>query len=220
MNNKGFIATSLLYSFFLLFCAIILAYAASLAHNSLLLNKEVDMINDDLHTNKILSNTKVGEYFRLNLCISEDKKAFFESVDTLNYIYIGNRNGNSTLISNEINYKVSNLELLNLFLNDIYVKNGLMTYISRSMSYDDYNMIKTNYDILNNDNYYLIANNPSNYYSGSYYYDSSSKTLKNYSTSTTIYLRLSFDILPNTRIIGGNGTLSSPYILEGGAVSC
>lgn len=220
MNKKGFIATSLLYSFFLLFCALILAYAASLAHNALLLNKEVDKINEDLHANKILSNSKIGEYFRLNLCISSDKKEYFENEDTLDYIFIGNRDSNSILISKEINYKVSNLELLNLFLQDIKVINGSNTYTSRSMSNDDYNMINTNNDILNNNTYYLIANNPLNYYTGSYYYNSSTKSLIEYNTSEAIYLRLAFDIESSTRITGGNGTIANPYILEGGASSC
>lgn len=220
MNNKGFIATSLLYSFFLLFCALILAYAASLAHNSLLLNKEIDRINEDLHSNKVLSSSKVGEYFRLNLCISEDKRDFFESEDTLDYIYIGNSGSNSILISKEINYKVSNLVFLNLFLNDIRVVNGSNVYVSRSMSYDDYNMISSNSSLLSNDTYYLIANNPSSYYSGSYYYNSSSKSLVGYSDDVSVYLRLAFDIDSSTRIIGGSGTVASPYILEGGASSC
>ena len=39
MNKKGFIATSLLYSFFLLFCALILVFIGNMAQKSLLLNK-------------------------------------------------------------------------------------------------------------------------------------------------------------------------------------
>ena len=57
MNKKGFIATSLLYSFFLLFCALILVFIGNMAQKSLLLNKEIDQINEDyiqLNTLKML----------------------------------------------------------------------------------------------------------------------------------------------------------------------
>ena len=64
MNKKGFIATSLLYSFFLLFCAIILSFVGNLGHNTVLLNKAIDKINEDIHTTKYIYNVKVGDYFR------------------------------------------------------------------------------------------------------------------------------------------------------------
>ena len=64
MNKKGFIATSLLYSFFLLFCALILVFIGNMAQKSILLNKEIDQINEDLHSIKYLKDAKIGSYFR------------------------------------------------------------------------------------------------------------------------------------------------------------
>ena len=83
MNKSGFIATSLLYSFFLLFCALILVFAINIGHNSILLNKEKDKINEDIHSNKRIMHAEVGSYFRLNVCVDKDKRNWFNSADTM-----------------------------------------------------------------------------------------------------------------------------------------
>ena len=50
MNKKGFIATSLIYSFFLVFCATLASYVAINIHNKMLLNRVTDQIREDLNS--------------------------------------------------------------------------------------------------------------------------------------------------------------------------
>ena len=50
MNNKGFIATSLIYSFFLVFVAVMASILATYAHNRILVNNVNEGIVDDLNT--------------------------------------------------------------------------------------------------------------------------------------------------------------------------
>lgn len=245
MNKSGFIATSLLYSFFLLFCALILVFAINIGHNSILLNKEKDKINDDIHSNKRIMHAEVGSYFRLNVCVDKKK---FNSADTMDYILFQNDDENrfGHLVAKNLSYKLNSLELLNEILNSVYVKNEQDKITSRSMSMKDYNIItgigKENIKniILNsdfdNDNEhngeytvkYLLANNRNNYYRGSKVYNvylqkPEDKEISSNSSDITegkIFVRLVFDINSLTKIIGGDGTLSNPYVLEGGASAC
>ena len=248
MNKSGFIATSLLYSFFLLFCALILVFAINIGHNSILLNKEKDKINEDIHSNKRIMHVEVGSYFRLNVCVDKEKSSLFNSADTMDYILFQSDDENrfGHLVAKNLSYKLNSLELLNEILNSVYVKNGQDKITSRSMSMKDYNIItgikKENIKniILNsdfdNDNKhngentvkYLLANNRNNYYSGSKVYNvylqkPEDKEISSNSSDITegkIFVRLVFDINSLTKIIGGDGTLSNPYVLEGGASVC
>lgn len=233
MNKEGFVATSILYSFLIVFCAMLLTYIGVLGHNSILLNKEKDLINEELHSKIYLSNASIGTYFRLNVCSSSN---LFNSGDTINYILTNKSTNKYTLLSSEVSYKLNSYELLNDVLNKITIKyNGEKT-ISRSMSKADYNIIN-NYSntelkkkVLNIDidysgsnlsGYYLLANNSNNYYSGSESYNTKTKALTNanntLSNLSNMYIRLTFDIKENHRIISGDGTYSNPYIMEGGA---
>ena len=85
MNKKGFIATSILYSFFIVFCAMLLTYIGVLGHNSILVNKEKDLINEELHSMIYLSDAKDGDYFRLNV---NSNSSVFNSGDTINYFLV------------------------------------------------------------------------------------------------------------------------------------
>lgn len=254
MNKKGFIATSILYSFFIVFCAMLLTYIGILGHNSILVNKEKDLINEELHSNIYLSNADIGTYFRLNVCSRNDN--LFQSGDTINYILIKKdiSINNYTLLSSVASFKLNSFELLNDLLDKIYIKYKDNVIPSRSMSKDDYTAIKNiqndNEDklknkILNIDidyngsnliGYYLLANIRDNYYSGSESYKTyiiektesngeikreiegeainATNTLSNLSN---MYIRLTFDMEENYRIISGDGTYSNPYIMEGGA---
>ena len=241
MNKSGFIATSLLYSFFLLFCALILVFAINIGHNSILLNKEKDKINDDIHSNKRIMHAEVGSYFRLNVCVDKDSK--FNSADTMDYILFQNDdNGLGHFVAKNLSYKLNSLELLNEILNLVYVKNEQDKITSRSMSMKDYDKIKgiENENIKNiilnsdfdNDNEhegkasvkYLLANNSKNYYADSKVYNvylEQPEEIKNDDIiGDKIFVRLVFDINSLTKIIGGDGTLSNPYVLEGGASVC
>lgn len=250
MNKKGFIATSILYSFFIVFCAMLLTYIGVLGHNSILVNKEKDLINEELHSMIYLSDAKDGDYFRLNVCSTNDK--LFQSGDTINY-YLIKYGDKYVFVSSTVSFKLNSYELLNELLKKIYINYKGNTIPSRSMSKEDYDTITAYSDnklknkILNIDidynessGYYLLAinpNNPKNYYSGSVSYktyieETESNGEKKYeikgefidatntlSNLSNTYIRLTFDINQNYRIISGDGTYSNPYIMEGGA-SC
>lgn len=223
MNKKGFIATSLLYTFFLLFCALLLSFAASLAQKSLLVNKEIGKINDDLHGVKAIKDVNTFTYFKLNTCVNND---YFQQENTFDYILIKNNEdkNQSTFISSTTTYKINNISTLNTLLKNINVQNNGNIYPSRSITLDDYDIIKDK-KIAQLTSNYLIANNPDNNYTGSKYYiyslDNRTGTLsENLINTEEIYLRLAFDLDPNIMILSGNGTIISPYILEGSSVEC
>ena len=241
MNKKGFIATSLLYSFFLLFCALILVFIGNMAQKSILLNKEIDQINEDLHSIKYLKDAKIGSYFRLNVCVSS---SYFNQADTLDYIIFDNgttnENNMASLISKNYSFKLNSLELINNILSYISVKQGVNTIESRSMTINDYEQKISKiedekvrklliYSDFNYDTMYLLTDK-NNY--------TSSKVIKieenidkntipkmqnlnnDYINNEKVFVRLVFDIHNETMIIGGDGTSTNPFILKGGATPC
>ena len=170
--------------------------------------------------------------------------ALFNSGDTINYVLINKNINNYTMLSSVVSYKLNSYELLNEVLNKININYAGNKIISRSMSKADYNIINgysnvelkskiLNIEIIDYDSsgnkiegYYLLANNPNmpnSNYSGSESYYTKTKTLINASNTLSnlsyMYIRLTFDITNNYRIISGDGTYSNPYIMEGGA-SC
>lgn len=242
MNKKGFIATSLLYSFFLLFCALILVFIGNMAQKSLLLNKEIDQINEDLHSIKYLKDAKTGSYFRLNVCVSSD---YFNQADTLDYIIFDNgttdENKMASLISKNYSLKLNSLELINNILSHISVKQGVNTIESRSMTINDYKQKISKiedekarklliYSDFNYNTMYLLATDKNNY--------TNSKVIEikenidkntipaiqnlnnNDIKNEKVFVRLVFEIHNETMIIGGDGTSTNPFILKGGATPC
>lgn len=242
MNKKGFIATSLLYSFFLLFCALILVFIGNMAQKSILLNKEIDQINEDLHSIKYLKDAKIGSYFRLNVCVSS---SYFNKADTLDYIIFDNgttdKNNMASLISKNYSFKLNSLELINNILGYISVKQGVNTIESRSMTINDYEQKISKledekvrklliYSDFNYDTMYLLATDKNNY--------TNSKVIEikenidkntipaiqnlnnNDINNEKVFVRLVFDIHNETMIIGGDGTSTNPFILKGGATPC
>ena len=234
MNKSGFIATSLLYSFFLLFCALILVFAINIGHNSILLNKEKDKINEDIHSNKRIMHAEVGSYFRLNVCVDKDKRKWFNSADTMDYILFQNDDSKGKLVSKNYSYKLNSLELLDEILNSVYIKNYNIKIISKSMSLSDYNKISEinnadlKKDILVSDfdknTKYLLLVRENNEDSTSKVYDLKTQVVRDIDSSDIssddTFVRLVFQFNSLTKIIGGDGTLSNPYILEGGASGC
>lgn len=244
MNKKGFIATSLLYSFFLLFCALILVFIGNMAQKSLLLNKEIDQINEDLHSIKYLKNAKIGSYFRLNVCVSS---SYFNQADTLDYIIFDNgttdKNNMASLISKNYSFKLNSLELINNILGYISVKQGVNTIESRSMTINDYEQkiskLKDEdekvkklliYSDFNLDSMYLLATDKKNYTNSKVIKikeDKDKNTIHEIQdlnnddiNNEKVFVRLVFDIHNETMIIGGDGTSTNPFILKGGATPC
>lgn len=241
MNKKGFIATSLLYSFFMLFCALILVFIGNMAQKSLLLNKEIDQINEDLHSIKYLKDAKVGSYFRLNVCVSS---SYFNKADTLDYIIFDNgttdENKMASLISKNYSFKLNSLELINNILGYISVKQGENTIESRSMTISDYEQKISKiedekvrklliYSDFNYGTMYLLATDKNNYTNSKVIEIKENidntipaiQDLNNNDINTEkVFVRLVFEINNETMIIGGDGTSTNPFILKGGATSC
>lgn len=238
MNKKGFIATSLLYSFFLVLCAILIAFVGLLVHNTALINKQINMIEEDLHRNLTLNDANKGEYFRLNIC---SKSVFFSPDDKMNYFLVSNDGNNVRLLASSVSYKFNNIELLDDLLSDITLKGkSPEETISESMSKKDYNFIKefSNKEYINLESTsensapkikILVKDKDDN--DNVYKYYTTNETDENNETNplnsvtslaqeAEIYLRLAFNLDKNIKIITGDGTKANPYILEGGAAPC
>ena len=76
MKRDGFIATSLLYTFFIIFCALLLALVGNFLHNSNLLEKLVNDVKKDLTSvgNRLASDEriKIGDCFEIPLSFYQD----------------------------------------------------------------------------------------------------------------------------------------------------
>ena len=69
MNNKGFIATSLIYSFFLIFVTLFLTIIADYLQNKVLLNTIEKGIKEDINNSMGIQDFEVGDklYFTVNV---------------------------------------------------------------------------------------------------------------------------------------------------------
>lgn len=76
MNNKGFIATSLIYSFFLIFVTLFLTIIADYLQNKVLLNTIEKGIKEDINNSMGIQDFEVG-----------DKLYFVENVNGFNGLY-------------------------------------------------------------------------------------------------------------------------------------
>lgn len=70
MNNKGFIATSLIYSFFLIFVTLFLGIIADYLQDKVLLNTIEKGIKEDLNSTMGIQDFEVGDVLMFNDGIS------------------------------------------------------------------------------------------------------------------------------------------------------
>lgn len=118
MNKKGFIATSLIYSFFLVFCAMIAGYVAINIHNKMLLNRVKDLIREDLVSKKTMADIAVGSHIKMSIKFRDDTGT---NTTALDYIVLSKDTSDVTLLSNGIivslstsannNYSLTNTEI-------------------------------------------------------------------------------------------------------------
>ena len=66
MNNKGFIATSLIYSFFLIFITLFLTIIADYLQNKVLLNTVEKSIKEDINNTMGIQDFEVGDILYFN----------------------------------------------------------------------------------------------------------------------------------------------------------
>lgn len=107
MKKNGFIATSLIYSFFLIFCALLLCYVGIYMHNKLLIDNISDEIKTDLSSKKTVFGIPIGSYVYLNM----DTNYFPTINSTIHWIKISDSNTNPALfISDDIVYSATDLD--------------------------------------------------------------------------------------------------------------
>ena len=121
MNKKGFIATSLIYSFFLIFITLFLTIIADYLQNKVLLNTIEKGIKEELNNGMGCSD--------------------FEAGDRL--VFQGNSFGNSLPdginINGEVLYNVTDLECSNNTITIINVKDNSDTY---NIVFNEFNFTK------------------------------------------------------------------------------
>ncbi len=226
--KKGFIATTLIYSFFLIFCAVLLSYIGISMHNKNLLNKANENIRNDI-AEKIVGNIDIGSFVTLDLSTS--------LVDTkdVDWIVFNNSNGVTELVSSAIIFSNDDIDYIKNNVQSFH--NACLSKTTRILSHDDlYTIIKNNVstirmlksivnvDNANNSIDYLLVNGnnvekytfnePSsdtislNEYISAVLADSNIST---YNTGDNMNVRLVITIPNNIKIIGGSGSSSNPY---------
>ena len=213
MNKKGFIATSLIYSFFLVFCATLASYVAINIHNKMLLNRVTDQIREDLNSTKYVTDMPVGSYVKFNVKYTKNNA----DIDTsdLNYNVLSTSTDKITLISNGIFLtlpteidKTDYTEIDLMFLDELpffsansCTKDGT---VYRMMTSDDFNNIlnTNNIDIiktlLNVNTKYAVLNNPD--YIVNYFSYDPIKDAKKATESITEYKKYLSNKLKNTTV--------------------
>ncbi|MDD4705999.1 MAG: hypothetical protein PHS24_02135 [Bacilli bacterium] len=226
MKKNGFIATSLLYSFFLVFCALLLALVASYAHNRLLLNNLVNNTKLELSNinNRSASDLKVGDYLKMSLFSNEryinlkDKLWIVSSVDTdtvnlvsATALFATNKYGNVTTMQNELNL------FYNLYTTGGEENHSYVTYLTKTQLDNFHNVTNEiiKKALLDNENEYIyyddtkasprfyLRKNPAGF-----------PEFENALVAPRQYpIRLSVNISKNAPILGGKGLYLDPYTL-------
>ncbi|MDD2409227.1 MAG: hypothetical protein PHD03_00685 [Bacilli bacterium] len=224
MKKNGFIATSLLYSFFLVFCALLLALVATYVHNRLLLNNLTNNVKDELSNinNRTATELKIGDYVKMSLFSNErsinisDKLWVVASIDanTINLVsatvlFATNKYADGTTMQNE----------LDLYYN-LYTTGGEENY-----SHVTY-LTKTQLDNFHNETKEIIKNALLDYQNEYIYYDDKKASPKFYLRKSCVGcneydntliapnqypIRLSINISKNALILGGKGLYLDPY---------
>ena len=239
MKKNGFIATALIYSFFLVFCAVLLSYISISSHNKNLLNKANDNIRTDINS-KTLADIEVGSSIKFNLSsVSYNNKeiewelfynqggtAEFVSssillensdIDYINYYLLSLNNdciiGNARLLTKEDIF----IKIKNNIKDVLVLKNLLNTTDVLGGSVDIGN--KISYLILDGDTYknysYLNFGNETPSLQEFISNNLSDSSIKPYGDEKDIKnVRVVISLPISINIIGGNGSKSNPYILN------
>ena len=218
MKRKGFIATSLIYSFFLVFCTVLISYIGISTHNKNLIQKEDSLIRNDLN-NKRLSSASIGSFVNINI---------YNDVVNINgvrwLVYrIDNSNNKAYLVSDApvLSYDTA-AESYNISNTIAKVNSALAGFSSycfseriRSMNRTDLTYINSVTDsevksrLADIANDYLIIDG-----SSSYRYVYSSNVFQSYNNANSVINVRGIVVLPAVMpISGGDGTIINPYIL-------
>lgn len=225
MKKNGFIATSLIYSFFLVFCAVLLSFITISTHNKNLLDKANEDIRNDLITKKLL-NIPIGSFVKLDVSHPD-----FNT--NVNWILF-DTGTNALLVSdaNVVSYKADNAEamasrlvttLVEEFSNSCFIENA------RILDYNDFALFNDNanekyiIDRLMNISPKYYVKNANKLYTFPTITDDSMTVdeykatvfrLSNYEThvpGTEVNFRVVITLDKNDLISGGNGSKNNPY---------
>lgn len=235
MTKKGFIATSLIYSFFLVFCAVILSYIGISTHNKNLLNRANENIRKDIDE-KTVSDLSIGAI------VSLDVSTPFLDLNSLKW-HVFNNDGNSAeLVSSSIVFSSADIEyikyLTSTLYNDcvidgarIFTKKDLFTTVKNNVT--DTRILRSIVNAENvagaNTDYLLIDNdtlfkytykepNDSNASLTNYIEtalsESESNSLPTYTANETKNVRIVIKLSGNSKVFSGSGTISNPYQID------
>ncbi len=151
MKKNGFIATSLIYSFFLIFITLFLTIIADYLQNKVLLNTIEKGIKDELNSTMGINDFQVGDI--LSFSISGGYEGFDDTdiwiVASKIYDYENSTNNKLILYSNLSNYDDNCLTLNDLrldlnygYFNNTYLKKLLYTFNGDVFVLDDYKIDK------------------------------------------------------------------------------
>ena len=240
MKNKGFIATSLIYSFFLLFCAVIVSFITINTHNKNLIDKVNEDIRNDLVT-KTVGDASIASYFNINLTHPDYN---FDSVKW----EVFNKESNSVFVVSDSIIFTTNIQLsaaINYVTDAISDLSCPCSSNIRVLSESDYNNMKANassieevdsflnvqsnnviigsidsisYVFLKNNTYYNYTFNKSSETSLTNYKNImfASSKLEEITEESNINknVRLVIELPSDTYIRGGNGNYSNPYSIK------
>lgn len=228
MRKNGFIATSLLYSFFLVFCALLVGLVGNYLHNQILLNNVIDGVKEDLSRKLTIADVKVGDRVKMPLFI------YGKTTDT-EWIVSDNNGSSATIVSTGIEFTTNlynSTEELNSELRTYHIQltgNEIAVTYLNNMQITNFKIIKddeenkvlgsallardSQYLYLNDDdnNFYLYNTNSSNIYE-----EDASKKIDS-SVSAMLGMRFSAileDSVLSHEIQSGKGISSDPYIIK------
>lgn len=149
MNNKGFIATSLIYSFFLIFITLFLTIIADYLQNKVLLNTIENGIKDNINNTKSIEDFDVGDIIN-NVSGSE----IYGMPDNSSWIVAAINFDNKKTTGDEsklILYKITPDDTVSNKLTKENIEADLKTS-------GNYNETRLNELILNSDENYILPN--------------------------------------------------------------
>ncbi len=229
-KKNGFIATSLLYSFFLVFCALIVGLIGTVLHNRRLLNNVTNNIKNDLSEidKRTLGKVEVGSYVTIPV-FSSDIKITTENIKWI----VASKDTNNktvTLVSDSVvmmsNNYMSYLTLqenLNHYFN-LYTSGSssmnYMTYLTKEdiTSFERMTDLILKKALLSVDTeYFYYDKTTAQFYLYKYTCDqkdvcSVNKNQKIATNDTKQYgLKIVMKVSDNTPISVGSGVLNNPY---------
>ncbi|MDD4187390.1 MAG: hypothetical protein PHX04_01270 [Bacilli bacterium] len=223
-KNNGFIATSLLYSFFLIFCAILLSLVGNFLHNRTLHNNTISKIKENLSNagRLTLSNAEIGSYVKMPVFCS----GLTINFKNTNWIVSSiNSDKTITLVSDNIvmmSNSTKDPEELQLLVNHFYnmyttglTDKNYLTYFTKELidDFEDIDDVFLKKALLSSNNeyfYYDESNNSFYLYRNSCNENDECEVIKD--TDLTQYgLRLVMTVSIDTPVSSGIGVLNNPY---------